>query len=262
VVEARRLFADFKHVILVGAQRPVFAFAGPDEISGPESAGTTFVALGTRGDDLTHALQSLCFSLGCKEASPSASQISRPREAIGAISSEAFGQSLSALLPQDAIVVDEGVSFGRSVYGATHHARSHDWLQLTGGAIGSGLPLATGAALAAPQRRVITLQADGSGLYNVQALWTQAREQLDVTTVIFANRRYEILYAEMRRMGVTPGPNADQLFKLGNPEIDWVSIARGFGVEAASATTMNRFNDLFAHSLTRKGPFLIELQTE
>ncbi|WP_028601830.1 acetolactate synthase large subunit [Ottowia thiooxydans] len=261
VPPAQKLFADIRNVVLVGAQRPVFAFAGPDGVSGPEVPGTLFSSLGAAGDDIEGALREVSARLGCELLKPESSWAWDPIErAHGEISSLAFGQSLAALMPEDCIVVDEGVTFGRSAYGATHCARRHDWLQLTGGAIGSGLPLATGAAIAAPQRRVVSLQADGSGLYTVQALWTQARERLDITTVVFSNRKYEILFNEMKRMGVDPGASADKLFSLENPSLDWVRIAQGFGVEAATACTMDEFNDLFLHSLTRSGPFLIELQ--
>lgn len=258
---AQKIFAEIRNVVLVGAQRPVFAFAGPDGISGPEAPGTVFSSLGASGDDLEGALRSLCDRLGCDPTQPeSFSECSPIRRAHGDISPLAFGQSLAALMPEECIVIDEGVTFGRSAYGATHRAKCHDWLQLTGGAIGSGLPLATGAAIAAPQRRVVSLQADGSGLYSIQALWTQARERLNITTIVFSNRKYEILFNEMRRMGVEPGANAAKLFSLDDPSLDWVRIAQGFGVEAAAAASMDEFNDLFAYSLKRSGPFLIELQ--
>lgn len=261
VPAACEMFSAIDHVVLVGADRPVFAFAGPDGLSGPERPGTTFVSLGGRGQDLESALRSLCDHLQCADnPRTTATATAMPSPAGGPVTSAAFGQSLAALLPEDAIVVDEGITFGRSVYSATHQARRHDWLQLTGGAIGSGMPLATGAAIAAPHRRVVTLQADGSGLYTVQALWTQARERLNITTVVFANRKYEILFNEMKRMGVSPGGSADQLFSLDNPALDWVQLAKGFGVEAATASSMDQFNDLFTYTLNRDGPFLIELR--
>ncbi|CAM3930083.1 acetolactate synthase large subunit [Bordetella muralis] len=261
VPAAREMFSAINHVVLVGAEQPVFAFAGPDELSGPEQPGTRFVSLGSRGQDLESALRSVCDRLQC-DGRPRAmdADAATSSPASGQVTSTAFGQSLAALLPEDSIVVDEGITFGRSVYSATHQARRHDWLQLTGGAIGSGMPLATGAAIAAPHRRVVTLQADGSGLYTVQALWTQARERLNITTIVFANRKYEILFNEMRRMGVSPGASADYLFALDNPALDWVQLAQGFGVEAATATSMDQFNDLFTHTLNHDGPFLIELR--
>jgi acetolactate synthase-1/2/3 large subunit len=138
-------------------------------------------------------------------------------------------------------------------------AAPHDYLRLVGGAIGDGLPLASGAAVGAPGRRVIGLQADGSALYTIQALWTQARERLDITTVILSNRRYAILDGELAAVGAAPGPASRTLFDLGNPDMDWVRIANGFGVEAARAATMESLADVFAHANSRPGPFLIEL---
>jgi acetolactate synthase-1/2/3 large subunit len=261
VAPARAMFADIDAIVLVATARPVFAFAGPDGLSGPEAEGTQFMVLGSPGDDVEAALGTLCTRLAAapdtSDATPRAA--GRPEVATGPITPDAFGQSLAALLPHDAIVVDEGISFGRSVFAATQHAPRHDWLQLTGGAIGCGMPLAIGAAVAAPRRRVITLQADGSGLYSVQALWTQARERLDVTTIVFSNRSYEILFNETRRMGLTPGASAERMFSLDDPAMDWVRLANGFGVEAASAASMDELNGLLAAALARPGPFLIEL---
>ena len=134
-----------------------------------------------------------------------------------------------------------------------------DWLHITGGAIGCGLPLATGAAVGGGGRRVINLQADGSAMYTVQALWTQAREQLPVTTVILSNRKYQILLGEYQNVGANPGRTAMDMLDLGNPDMDWVKIANGMGVEGARATTLEQVGDLMAQSFSRSGPFLIEL---
>jgi acetolactate synthase-1/2/3 large subunit len=162
-------------------------------------------------------------------------------------------------MPEGAIVCDESVSSGREFFGTTQGARPHDFLQLTGGAIGLGLPLATGAAVACPGRKVIGLQADGSGMFTVQALWTQARERLDVVTIVFANRRYQILRGEMAAMGLgTPGENARRMLDLDDPALDWVRIATGMGVEAARAETVAGFHDLLGAACARSGPFLIE----
>ncbi len=192
-------------------------------------------------------------------AAPTAPAGPRPEPATGPVSSAALAQSLSALMPEGAVIVDESVSFGFGFFPGTTHAPPHDWLQLTGGAIGDGLPLSTGAAVGAPGRRVIDLQADGSALYTVQALWTQARERLPVTTVIFANRRYAILQSELRNVGAAPGEASRTLFDLGDPNLDWISIAKGFGVEAASAETMEDFAALMTQANRTPGPFLIEL---
>ncbi len=171
------------------------------------------------------------------------------------------GADLAALMPEGAIVVDESVTFGRGLFPLTRGAAPHDWLQLTGGAIGDGLPLSTGAAVGAPGRRVVTLQADGSAMYTVQALWTQAREGLDVTTVILSNRKYAILLGELANVGANPGRTALDMMDLGNPDLDWCRIGAGMGVESARAETMEQFNDLMAASTRQSGPFLIELMT-
>jgi acetolactate synthase-1/2/3 large subunit len=179
--------------------------------------------------------------------------------AKGAISSEAFARSLAALLPENAIVADESVTFGRALFPGTSAAAPHDWMSVTGGAIGGGIPLATGAAVAAPDRRVVNLEADGSAMYTIQGLWTQARENLDVTTVIFSNRKYAILLGELANVGANPGRVALDMMDLGNPNLDFVKLANGLGVEGAHATNMEDFNDLFAAANTRRGPFVIEL---
>ena len=171
----------------------------------------------------------------------------------------ADGSLAEILLPEQAIVCDESVSSGRDFFPKSWHAAPHDYLQVTGGAIGCGLPLATGAAIGAPGRKVITLQADGSAMYTVQALWTQARERLDVVTVIFSNRSYAILHGELRQVGAgAPGVNARRMLDIDDPALDWVRLAQGMGVEAARAETSERFNELLAAALKTRGPFLIE----
>jgi len=182
-----------------------------------------------------------------------------PIPARGPLTSENFAATLSALLPEQAVVCDESITFGRGFFPATYAAAPHDWLSVTGGAIGGGPPLATGAAIGAPGRRVVNLQADGSAMYTIQALWTQARENLDVTTIIFSNRKYQILIGELANVGANPGRTALDMLDLGNPDLDFTALARGMGVEAARAEDCERFADLFAASLRRKGPFLIEL---
>jgi acetolactate synthase I/II/III large subunit len=183
----------------------------------------------------------------------------RPEVARGAPTPEAVAQTLGALLPEAAIITDESVSFGRGFFPSTFAAAPHDWLQIMGGAIGCGLPLATGAAIGVPGRRVVALEADGSAMYTLQALWTQAREQLDVTTVLLSNRKYAILLGELAAVGANPGRTALDMMDLSNPDLNWTGLANAMGVEAGRAETCERFADLFAHSLGRKGPFLIEL---
>ena len=149
--------------------------------------------------------------------------------------------------------------YGRGFFANTKAAPPHDWLNVTGGAIGGGMPMATGAAIGAPGRRVINLQADGSAMYTVQALWTQAREKLDVTTVLLSNRKYQILLGELANVGANPGRTALDMMDIGNPDINWPGPGRVVGVEAARTDTAEGFADLLAHSLKRTGPFLIEL---
>jgi acetolactate synthase-1/2/3 large subunit len=163
------------------------------------------------------------------------------------------------MIPENAIVCDESVSSGRRFYPSTHASAPHDYLQLTGGAIGVGIPLATGAAVACPGRKVIGLQADGSGMYTVQGLWTQARESLDVVTVIIANRAYAILQGEMRNVGVNNfGRNAEMMLSLDQPALDWVSLARGMGVPGTRATTGEELVAQLGRALATPGPALIE----
>ena len=177
----------------------------------------------------------------------------------GELTAAAVAQSVVAQMPEGAIVCDESVSSGRDFFPLSWHAAPHTYLQLTGGAIGIGMPLAVGAAVAAPQRKVIGLQADGSAMYTLPALWTQAREKLDVVTIIFSNRRYAILHGEYAQVGAgAPGANARRLFDIVDPALDWVQLARGMGVSAERADTAARFNDVLKSALARPGPFLIE----
>jgi acetolactate synthase-1/2/3 large subunit len=250
--------AGVKHLILVNAVEPVAFFAYPGKPGRLLPADSTLHVLARPDQDGPDALARLANALHCSPlAAPSTK--AKPAPAAGAVTSEALAQTLTALLPEDAVVIEEAVTFGFALYPGTENAARHDWLQLTGGAIGDGLPLATGAAVGAPGRRVVNLQADGSALYTVQALWTQAREHLDVTTIILSNRRYAILIDELVNVGAEGGRASRDLFSLGNPDMNWVRIAGGFGVEGARAETMEQFADLFTHANARKGPFLIEL---
>ncbi len=257
VDQAIESLAGVKHVILVGAQKPVGFFAYPNKPGTMYPDDAELHVLARMEHDLPASLAALAAELGAAAITPKAG--TPTQKATGAVTSEALGRSLEALLPHNAIVVDESVSFGRGLYPNTHNAAPHDWLQLTGGAIGDGLPMSTGAAVACPDRRVVTLQADGSAMYTVQALWTQAREKLNVTTVILANRKYAILLGELANVGANPGRVALDMMDIGNPDLDWVKIAGGMGVEGAKAETMDEFNDLFEAANRRSGPFLIEL---
>ena len=256
---ARAQLSGVRHVVLVGAATPVTFFAYPGKSSRPYPEDAVVHTLARAEQDLPEALARLADELDAPRAELPARSQQTHDIAKGAVTSEAVAQTLSALLPDQAIVVEESVSFSRALYPGTVHAAPHDWLQLTGGAIGSGLPLATGAAVAAPDRRVVALQADGSGMYTLQALWTMAREKLDVTVVLLANRKYAALVSELASVGANPGKTAFDMLDLGNPSLNWVQLANGMGVEAARADDMERFADLFAMANRRPGPFLIEL---
>ena len=251
--------ARFEHLILVGAKPPVGFFAYPGKPSRHHNPQAEIHTLSRPDQDPEAALRALADELGApKAAIPDPGP--RPEAARGAVTSEALGQTLAALMPEGSIVSDESISYGRGFSKHTYAAPAHDWLNLTGGAIGDGLPVATGAAVAtAGGRRVISLQADGSAMYAPQTLWTQAREKLPCTTIILSNRRYEILVGEYANVGATPGATAMSMLDLGNPDIDWVRLANAMGVEAAQAATMEACGDLMARSFEQQAPFLIEL---
>ena len=248
----------YEHIILVGSKAPIGFFAYPNMPSKhyPESASITVL---TRPEqEAATALRALAEELGAPNAAmPDPGP--RPQAERGAPTPEGLARTVAALMPEGAIIVDEAVSFGRGFFPHTHAAPAHDWLQITGGAIGCGVPLATGAAIGGAGRRVIALQADGSAMYTVQGLWTQAREKLPVTTIILSNRKYQILIGEYQNVGANPGPTAMNMLDLGNPDIGWVKLAEAMGVEAAQATTLDQVADLMAQSFARPGPFLIEL---
>ena len=167
---------------------------------------------------------------------------------------------LAALLPENAIVADESITNGRNLGPYMTKAAPHDWLNICGGSIGWAMPIATGAAVAAPDRKVIALEGDGSGMYTLQALWTMARENLDVTVIILANRSYQILKGELKAMGAgTPGKRATDMLNLDRPALDWVALARGHGVEGVRTDTLEGFAREFERANARRGPLLIEL---
>ena len=175
------------------------------------------------------------------------------------LTAQTLGEAIGALLPDGAVVVDESNTSGLFISGATVGAPPHDWLTLTGGAIGMGLPLATGAAVACPERKVVALQADGSAMYTLQALWTMAREGLDVTTVVLSNRSYAILNMELQRVGAEAGgPRARAMLDLHDPDLDFASLARGMGVGATRAETAGEFTDQLARALSEPGPSVVE----
>ena len=258
VDEAVALLAGIKHLILVGTGEPVafFAYPGKPGIMSPKDAVSHVLA--RPEEDLPDALARLAAELDCPNVPIPETPAAMP-SLDGPLTAEGAAAILAALVPDEAIIVDEAITLRGPFFKATRNAAPHDWLQVPGGAIGGGLPLATGAAVACPGRRVIVLQGDGSAMYTIQGLWTQARENLDVTTLILANRKYAILMYELAQVGAVPGHAAHDLFELQRPDLDWIRMAQSQGVEAASADTPERFAELLRHSNARRGPFLIEL---
>lgn len=256
--QAIATLAGVRHLILAGAVRPVAVFAYPNRPGYLTAPDTTIHVLARLDQDPVQALEALADELDAPNA-PLPQNPLPPQPASGALTSAAVGQTLAALMPEHAIIADEGVTLRAGIFAQTRCAPPHDWMQNLGSAIGMGMPLATGAAIGAPGRRVITLQADGSAMYTLQALWTQARERLDVTTLLLANRKYAILLDELANVGAEAGPASQLLTDIGNPTIDWIKIANGMGVEAATAHNCEQLADLLRHSFRTPGPFLIEL---
>lgn len=251
---AQALLAGFERLILVEAKPPVSFFGYPGIRSTLASPGCAFDTLHS-----TDALEWLADEIGASreltEPEPVRATVPKGEELTAA----AIGRTIAALMPEGAIVSDESISSSEQIFPHLAGAAAHDYLPVTGGSIGQGLPVAVGAALACPGRKVIALEADGSAMYTLQALWTMARERLDVTVVILANRRYRILDIEMRRTGAgAVGPLADRMLDLSDPTPDWVRLSEGFGVHAARAATADEFIRDFSAAMGEPGPRLIE----
>lgn len=262
--KASAALSRYRRVVLVNAVEPVGFFAYPGKPSRLLPEGVELVTLSKPHEDPVDALQALCDRLGIRADAPLRQEPrARPIVGTGRPTPEGLAATIGALLPEHAIVSDESISYGRGFYQSTYAAAPHDWLHLAGGAIGDGLPVATGAAIAADsQRRVLSLQADGSAMYSLQALWTQARERLPCTTVLLNNRKYQILLGEYAGVGAVAGQTALDMLDLSNPDIGFTHLARGLGVEAARATTLEECADLLKASFSRRDPFLIELMVD
>lgn len=247
-----------RHVITAGTRAPVSFFAYPGRPSVLVPDGARVHALAELDQDVVGALEALAAGIA-PDTGPRVQQARRPALPAGPLSPQNWAEVIGALLPEGAIISDEANTSGLLLPAATAGAPRHDVLTLTGGAIGQGLPVATGAAVAAPDRPVIALQADGSALYTISALWTQAREGLDVTTVVLNNRAYGILRVELQRVGAgSAGPKASDMLDLSRPDLDFVKIAEGMGVPATRATTAEDLAGQFRRALAEPGPHLIE----
>jgi acetolactate synthase I/II/III large subunit len=260
---AVKALAPHDHIILVNAVPPVGFFAYPGKPSRHYKEGAGLHVLSRPEQRAEAALQALADELGAPRADIPGNG-PKPSILKGKPTPENLATNIAAVLPEGAVIVDESVSYGRGFFRNTHCAAPHDWMQIMGGAIGAGIPLAVGSAIGLRamgqnNRRVLALQADGSAMYTLQGLWTQAREKLPVTTVILSNRKYQILIGEYFAVGANPGRTAMDMLDLGNPDIGWVKLAESLGVEAATADTLEGCADLMAQSFKRNAPFLIEL---
>jgi acetolactate synthase I/II/III large subunit len=256
--QAAALLKDFRQIILVGAAAPRTYFAHPTKGSVPTAADCEIYALAVAGEDYSVALVELAEALG--GAPTAAREIVRPAIPAGAITIPGLATAVAAVLPEGAIVVDESMTSGRGLMEATAGGAPHDWLANTGGSIGIAMPLAVGAAVACPERRVLCLSADGSGMYTSQALWTMAREKLSVTMVIYANRVYGVLKREFAGLGIgEPGARALDMFEIGRPEIDWVALAKGMGVRGVRVASLEEFAGALRDGFTGAGPSVIQV---
>ena len=258
--QALEMLGNFDAVVLAGAPAPVAFFGYPNTPSLLIPQGRMVETLATPEQDVALALEALADQLGAPRDAQTAAAAQRPQRPDGKLDATTIGAAIAAVMPENCIVMDEAATSGLPFFGASAGAPAHTYMALTGGAIGQGLPCATGAAVACPDRKVIAFQADGSGMYTLQALWTQAREGLDVTTLLFSNRSYAILRGELANVGAgNPGRKALDMLDLGHPDLDWVGLARSMGVPGARVTTMDAFNDRFAEGIAAPGPFLVEV---
>jgi acetolactate synthase I/II/III large subunit len=253
-------FKEFRQLILVGAPPPVAYFAYPGKSSVFTSPECEIQSLAKPGEDYVGALDALAHALSAHGGDLTAEKAGRPPVPSGEITLPGLAAAVGALLPENAIVVDESMTSGRGLMATTVGAPPHDWLGNTGGSIGIALPLALGAAVACPSRKVLCLSADGSGMYTLQALWTMAREGLNVTTVVFANRDYAVLKREFSYLGVgNPGARALEMFEIGRPDLDWVQLAKGMGVPGTRVDSLDAFGKALRAGLEGEGPTLIEV---
>jgi acetolactate synthase I/II/III large subunit len=252
-------FKDLDALILVGAKPPTAFFAYPNKPSWCLPDRCRLFYLAHEHEDGPQALSFLADRLGVRGSVPPRAVLSLPAKPSVKFNAYTIGCSIARHMPEGTILSDDGATSSGAVLSATASAHPHVHLPLTGGSIGQGLPLATGCSVACPERKVVCITGDGSALYTPQALWTMARERLDITTIVFANRAYKILNVELGRVGVAaPGERARSMLGLSDPAVNWLELGRGFGVEATQATTIEAFDDQFADAMAHRGPRLIE----
>lgn len=254
--------AGFKHLITVETREPVAFFSYPDQPSLLKAEGTEVHPLTEPDEDSALGLEMLVEALGLAGTAPRLQPRIETPVPSGALTPVSIAHALAAAIPDHAIIVDESLTTGRETMGHTIGARPHDLINNLGGSIGYSTPVATGAALACPDRRTICLVGDGSAMYTIQSLWTQAREGLPVTTVVFANNQYAILKAEYANMGAGTAPSAQamSMIDIDRPTIDWLAMGRAMGVPGVRVDTVEAFHAALVRSVAEAGPQLIEVK--
>tara|TARA_R110000868_G_scaffold53249_1_gene167319 strand:- start:16055 stop:17605 length:1551 start_codon:yes stop_codon:yes gene_type:complete len=257
--EAIKELAGCDLLLLVGTKAPVAFFAYPGQPGEFTPEGAEILSLGGPADDVTPAMDALASQFGPAGPAPKSERAQMPKLFPDeALNPGYVGIALARHMPEDSILCDDATTSGMGVFPWTENGPRHDWLCLTGGAIGAGMPQAVGAALACPDRQVFALCGDGAAAYTLQALWTQAREKQNVINIVFANHSYLVLNFELARVGAgEPGPAAQQMLSLDNPKMDWVKLAEGFGVPATRARTAGEFDEAIVAALKAGGPRLI-----
>jgi acetolactate synthase-1/2/3 large subunit len=260
VPQAQAFLNSFRHIITLETKEPVAFFAYPDKPSLLKGPGAIVHPLVEPDEDSVAGLDMLVDALGLGGTAPLTQERIETPVPSGALNPESIAYALAAALPEHCILVDESLTTGRQSMGFTMGARPHDLINNMGGSIGYGTPVATGTALACPDRRTFCMVGDGSAMYTIQSLWTQAREGLPVTTIIFANNQYAILKGEYTNMGAgqTPGPQAMAMIDIDRPTIDWCAMARSMGVPSVSVDTAQDFHTAMVRSV--EGPVLIEVK--
>lgn len=257
--EAVERLKGLEQTVLVGAPAPVSFFAYPDKPSWLTPQGCELLTLTEPGDDGAATLAALGDALDARAPAEAVALVRPDMPAEGALTTDAMGAVMARLWPENAILSDDSLTAGPGLQKYLTHAPAHDAIYLTGGAIGDAAPMAVGAAIACPGRKVIAVSGDGAAMYSLPALWTMAREKLDVIVIVCANRSYNILNIELGRVGaINPGPATLSMLDLHNPELDFAAMARGMGVNAARAETTSQFATAFAAALSQPGPHLIE----
>ncbi len=257
--DAAEALKGLEHMVLCGSKEPVSFFSYPSGGGTLVPDGCDLHTLVPVGGDVITSLAGLADLIGAKE--PASSQpLLLPDLPTGGITADAASAVIARAIPEDAVIVDEGITVGFPAYAQSEGSAPHDWLFITGGGIGWAMPVAVGAAVAAPDKKILCIQGDGGAMYTIQALWTMAREQLDVTTVIFSNRGYLILDIELQRHGLGPaGANAHRLMDMDEPRIDFVKMAEAQGVDAHRIDECGRFSSVLADCLNQPGPHFIEV---